>query len=263
MKLYRIQAVMLRHLLLTFRVFSNIINLIYWPFINIILWGFNSIWNESFQQQSTNVTLALLAALMLWQLLFRLNMEICYNLLDELQSYDFSSLFSTPLTLAEWMISVICLGLLKSIFTFIFAVLCILFLYGINVLTIGFALIPFIALIILTGWSVGFLSAAGIVYWGKSVHELVWVCVWAFVPFSGIFYSINVLPKWAQYIAYCIPQSYLFESLRTYIIDGVWDVRSLATCIELAVFYLLITLVLFKVVFEKSRRNGLSRLEYS
>jgi ABC-2 type transport system permease protein len=221
---------MWRHLLLSFRVFGNIINLFYWPLINILLWGFNSIWNENFQQQPLHLTLALLTALTLWQVLFRVNMEICFSLFDELQSHDFTSLFSTPLKLCEWIIAVIGLGLLKSIITLLFAFICILLLYSVNVLTIGWYLIPFLGLITITGWAVGFLTASGIVYWGKSVYELVWVCVWVFVPFSGIFYSITVLPKWAQFIAYCIPQSYLFESLRIFILQDKLPVYTLLFC---------------------------------
>lgn len=263
MKLYRIQAVMLRHLLLSFRVFGNIINLFYWPLLNILLWGFNSIWNANFQQQSFHLTLILLTALTLWQVLFRLNMEVCLNLFDELQSHDFSSLFSTPLKLYEWMIAVMGLGLIKSVITLLFAYITILLLYKVNVLTIGWYLVPFLFLIALTGWAVGFLSASGIVYWGKTVNELVWVGVWAFVPFSGIFYSITVLPTWARLIAYCIPQSYLFESLRTFISDGTLPLHSLFICLILSISYLVLSLVFFKISFEKSRNNGLSRLENS
>lgn len=261
MKLYRIQAVMLRHLLLSFRVFGNVINLFYWPLLNILIWGFNSVWNQSIQQQPFKLTLALLTALTLWQVLFRFNMEICINLFDEIQSHDFSSLFSTPLKLYEWMIAVIGLGLLKSMITLLFAFLCILFLYSINVFTVGWYLAPFLVLITLTGWSVGFLTASGIVYWGKSVYELVWVCVWAFVPFSGIFYSVKVLPQWAQFVAAVIPQSYLFESLRTFILQGTLPRQPLMICAVLSVSYLVLSLIFFKVIFEKSRKNGLSRLE--
>jgi ABC-2 type transport system permease protein len=263
MKLYRIQAVMLRHLLLSFRVFGNVINLFYWPLLNIILWGFNSIWNQSVQQQPFQLTLALLTTLTLWQVLFRINMEICINLFDEIQSHDFSSLFSTPLKLYEWMIAVIGLGLIKSVITLFFAFICILILYGINVLAVGWYLVPFLGLTTLTGWSVGFLTASCIVYWGKSVYELVWVCVWVFVPFSGIFYSIKVLPSWGQLIAAVIPHSYLFESLRTFILSGELPVQPLIICLLLSVIYLVLSLIFFKIVFEKSRKKGLSRLENS
>lgn len=262
MKLYRIHAVLLRHLLLSFRVFGNVINLFYWPLLNILLWGFNSIWNQQTQEQSITVTLSLLTALMLWQLLFRLNMEISLNLNDEIQSHDFSSLFSTPLTFGEWCVAVIALGLLKSVITFFFASITIFLLYSINVLTVGWYLIPFLFLITFTGWAVGFLTACGIVYWGKSVHELVWVCVWAFVPFSGIFYSVKVLPYWAQYIAAVIPQSYLFETLRIFILHNQLPKQPLLICLVLSILYLCGSVLFFKYSFEQSKSKGLSRLEH-
>ena len=261
MKLYRIKAVMLRHLLLTFRVFQRLIDLMFWPFLNIVIWGFNSVWNEQFQNQSPQLTLALVTSLVIWQILFRTNMEICFSLLDELRSHNFTALFSTPLQLNEWMMSVIGIGLLKSIFTFIFGMSCIWFLYGINVVSLGWMLAPFVALIILTGWIVGFLTASGIVFWGLSVQELVWVVAWIFVPFSGIFYSVKVLPQWAQYFSMIIPQSYIFEGLRSYILQGAIPYRNLTIAAGLTIFYVVFILIFFKFIFEQSRKNGLARLE--
>lgn len=252
---------MLRHLLLTFRVFQRLIDLMFWPFLNIVIWGFNSVWNEQFQNQSHMLTLALVTSLIIWQILFRTNMEICFSLLDELRSHNFSALFSTPLQLNEWMISVIGIGLLKSIFTFVFGMSCIWFLYGINILNLGWMLAPFVALIIATGWIVGFLTASGIVYWGLHVQELVWVVAWVFVPFSGIFYSVKVLPLWAQYFSKIIPQSYIFEGLRIYILQGTVSYKHLTMATLLTILYLIFVLVFFKLVFEKSRKNGLARLE--
>lgn len=261
MKLYRIQAVILRHLLLTVRVFGNLISLLYWPLINIIVWGLNSVWNYSIQQQPWHVTVALLTALTLWQVLFRISLEIGMSLYDEITSYDFTSLFSTPLKPYEWMIALMILGFLKSGITFLFCIGIIGLFYGINILSIGLLLLPFIILIILTGWSVGFLTAAGIIYWGKSVHELVWVVAWAFVPLSGIFYSLTILPSWLQKIAWYIPQSHIFEALRTFLLTGNLSHSSLLVCLLMSSFYLLLSLLFFKYIFEKSRAHGFSRLE--
>lgn len=252
---------MLRHLLLTFRVFQRIIDLLFWPFINIVIWGFNSVWNEQFQNQPPKLTLALVASLIIWQILFRTNMEICFSLLDELRSHNFSALFSTPLQLNEWMIAVMGIGLLKSIFTFCFGMSCIWFLYDINVLNLGWMIAPFVALIILTGWTVGFLTASAIVYWGLSVQEMAWVVAWVFVPFSGIFYSVKILPVWAQYFSMMIPQSYIFEALRIFVLNEIIPYKSLTIATCLTIFYLTIILIFFKLVFEKSRKDGLSRLE--
>ena len=263
MKLYRIQAIMLRHLLITFRVLQRIIDLMFWPFINIVIWGFSSLWNQQFQGQSFKVTLALLTALLMWQILFRINLEICHSLLDEITSFNVSNLFATPLKLSEWILAVVGVGFVKSLFTFCFGIFCSWALYSINILQIGWHLIPFIALGVFSGWVVGFLAASAIVYWGQSVRELVWVVPWLFVPLSGIFYSIDILPRWVQVISSALPMPYLFESLRHYILTGILPLHSLMIGSAITVFYALLALIFFKIIFEKSRSKGLSRLENS
>jgi ABC-2 type transport system permease protein len=222
MKLYRVHAIMLRHLMLTFRVLHRTIDIVYWPLLNIILWGCNSLWHQ--QSESPKVTFMLLTALLLWQILFRANMEVCYSLLDELRSNNFCNVFSTPLTLPEWMLAVIGIGFLKSFFTFAFGAFCIWVLYALQIISLGWHLIPFLLLIIVVGWSVGFLTASCIISWGQHVEGLMWVVVWAFVPFSGIFFPISVLPTYAQRIAYCLPQPYLFDGIRAYIETGMMPV---------------------------------------
>lgn len=260
MQLYRIKAIILRHLLLTFRVPHRMIDIMYWPLLNIILWGCNSLWHQQ-HEMSSSMTFMLLTALLFWQILFRANMEVCYSLLDELRSNNFSNIFSTPISLYEWMISVSFIGLLKSIFTFFFGVICIWLLYALNILNIGWELLPFLALIILTGWSVGFLTASCIMTWGQIVEGLMWVVVWAFVPLSGIFFPISVLPSWIQPIAYCLPQPYLFEGIRYFITTGIMPTAMLIKGFLLCCFYFCVSLYFFKTRFKKSKNLGLARLE--
>lgn len=259
MKVYRINAIIRRHLLLTFRVFHRIIDVLYWPFLNIVLWGFNSVWHQ--QTESPMITFTLLTALIFWQILFRANMEICYSLLDELQSQNFCNLFSSPLTLGEWMTAVVAIGLCKAVFTFTFGALCIWFLYALNILSIGWALLPFLALIILVGWGVGFLTSACIISWGQNVQGLMWVVVWAFVPFSGIFFPVSILPLWMQYCAYCFPQVYIFEGLRFFIANGAIPTMIMIKGTLLSFAFLILSLCYFKYRFESSKAYGFSRLE--
>ena len=259
MQTYRISAVIRRHLLLTFRVFHRIIDVLYWPFLNIVLWGFNSVWHQ--QVESPVITFTLLTALIFWQILFRANMEICYSLLDELQSQNFCNLFSSPLLVSEWMVAVIAIGLCKAVFTFIFGATCIWLLYALNILSIGWSLVPFLALIILVGWSVGFLTGSCIITWGQNVQGLMWVVVWAFVPISGIFFPVSILPQWMQYCAYCFPQVYIFEGLRSFIISGVMPSAMMIKGTIISIFFLVLSLCFFKYRFETSKIYGFSRLE--
>ncbi len=259
MEFYRIWAIILRHLLITFRAVHRTIDILYWPLLNIVLWGCNSLWHE--QNESPLITFMLLTALLFWQILFRANMEVCASLLEELKSNNFCNIFSTPITLGEWMVAVIFIGFLKSIFTFIFGTTCIWLLYSLNILSIGWSLIPFVALITICGWSVGYLTASCIITWGQQVEGLMWVIVWAFVPLSGIFFPVSILPSWLQAIAYCLPQPYLFEGIRSLISTGFMPTALLLKGLILSLLYFMISLYFFKNLFEKSKDVGLARLD--
>ena len=74
MKMHRILAITRRHFILTYRGTERIINVLYQPFFNIVLWGLTSMW---MQQQSKNpiIIRTILIALTLWQVVFRIYIE--------------------------------------------------------------------------------------------------------------------------------------------------------------------------------------------
>jgi hypothetical protein len=75
MKLYRITAIVFRHLMLTFRDLHRFIDLIYWPILDIVIWGFTSRWVQGNQAQPLQISFILLTALIFWQVLFRAQLE--------------------------------------------------------------------------------------------------------------------------------------------------------------------------------------------
>ncbi len=261
MKIYRIKAVVLRHLILTFRDFHRFIDLIYWPLLEIIIWGFTARWIQGNNIHTINMSLVLLSALVFWQVILRSQLEISFSFLDELWSHNLINLFSTPIKISEWIIAVMIVGFLKSMFTFLFGAYVIWVFYGLNILKPGYILIVYLIMMIAIGWAIGFLTTAAVAYWGQKIQTLAWVMGWFFAPFSGVFYPISVLPHWAQMIAQCIPMSYLFESLRSIITTNVLPLHLLAICFFLILVYLMCAILLFKFAFEKSKIWGLSRLE--
>lgn len=261
MKIYRIKSVVLRHLMLTFRDFHRFIDLIYWPLLEIIIWGFTARWIQGSSTENVNMSLVLLSALVFWQVILRSQLEISFSFLDELWSHNLINLFSTPLKISEWIISVMIVGFIKSLFTFLFGAYVIWVFYSLNILEPGPILGAYLIMMIATGWAIGFLTTAAVAYWGQKIQTLAWVMGWFFAPFSGVFYPISVLPNWAQLIARCIPMSYLFEGLRTIITTGVIPVKELIICSFLILLYLMGAILLFKLAFEKTKVWGLSRLE--
>ena len=141
MKIYRIKAVILRHIILTFRDFHRFIDLIYWPLLEIVIWGFTARWVQSSQEgQSSQISLALLTALIFWQVILRAQFEISLGFLDELWSHNLINLFSTPIKLSEWIIAVTIVGVVKCLFTFVFGAFVIWLLYSLIIILPPFIL---------------------------------------------------------------------------------------------------------------------------
>jgi ABC-2 type transport system permease protein len=258
----RVWAVMLRHLKPTFRDPIRYVDMIYWPLLDIFIWGFTSVWLQSKSDpEHANVAYVLLTCLALWQIVFRCNIEIARNLLEEKWSQNLVNLFATPLTVAEWMLAVMGLGLLQLAFGIPFSAITIYALYGINIFAMGPLFVLFALGMLLTGWTAGFISSGIIVMAGQRAETLAWSFVWAAAPFIGVFYSIDVLPKAAQSVGWLLAPTYFFEAVRSYLGNGVlrWDYLGIG--FALSTFGLALSALFFHRAFEWCKRRGLARLE--
>lgn len=157
--------------------------------------------------------------------------------------------------MAVVLLALITLGIMILFLTFV-----VWLLYAFMLTTLGFSLIPIIASLFISGLSIGFFAASLLVYWGVRIEALVYMIGWVFAPFSGIYYSLDVLPHWAQIVARCLPMSYIFDTIRTLIETGRLTGMPLLMSMLLNLFYFGLALCMFKIMFEKSRREGLARL---
>lgn len=260
LSLQRVWAIVLRNILAERRNFMRISDALYWPILDISLWGFTTSWLEKSHQQMPNLVLMVLTGLVLWQVVMRANYEISIPLIEEIWNKSFVSLFATPLTIWEWIIGVMITGVIKTCFVLVFGVLIVWLFYSLNIFVFGWMLIPFVISLIMFGWVTGFLGASMIVYWGQKVQNLPWIMAFLFAPVSAVYYPIEALPHWLQTVAYSLPLPYIFEGMRSVILEGKLPVNYLAISFLLNIIYLALALLLFKYMFEKSRIKGLDRL---
>ncbi len=80
-------------------------------------------------------------------------------------------------------------------------------------------------------------------------------------PFSAVYYSVDVLPVWAQKVSAWVPLSYVFEGMRSVIATGTMNVENLYRSGALTGLYLVLSLLFFRMMFDLSRKKGLSSLE--
>lgn len=260
-KLYRIWAVVVRYLRESSGDIFTIADYVYWPIMDIFMWGTMSVWLSRNSGGSSNFVLVILSGLVFWHIVYQANIEIAKNIVDEFWSQNLVNLFSTPLTVTEWLLAVMTLGAFRMIFTILFGVSVVWLLYSLNIFSIGWALIPFAISLLMTGWFMGITTAGVIIYFGMRAQWLAWAGGWLLAPFSSVFYSIEMLPKWAQMVGYSLPTTYIFEGMRELLLNNVVLYNYLYISFALNIVYLILSVIFFHHMFEKSRERGLARIE--
>ncbi|MBU1085774.1 MAG: ABC transporter permease [Candidatus Beckwithbacteria bacterium] len=257
----RILAVIWRHLYNFKHRADRWVDAFYWPAVDILLWGLTSVYIRDLATDIPNIVTILLTGLVYWQVVWRSNYEIGVNLLEEIWSDNVVNLFASPLTVLEWMVAVNLLGILKMVMTIGFAFSMVFFLYGVNVLQVGWLMIPFVVLLLMNGWWIGFLVAGFIIRFGSKIQTLAWSGVYLLAPFSAIYYPVSSLPEWVQKVAAWAPLSYVFEGMRSVLFTGVMDQANLFKSGWLTGVYLMASMVFFVIMFKQSKKVGLSSLE--
>lgn len=258
LRLRRLMAFWLRHIYPLRRDFDLLSDMLYWPIIDVIVWGITSQWLGSGSGE-TSLAGAVLTGLILWNIIWRSQSEVSRNLIDEIWNNNIVNLFSTPLSVGEWMVGVLSLSLMKMSFTVTIISSIIMALYRVNVLALGWWLIPFFIGAVMSGWWVGFIAAGIVIRWGPKVQTVVWTLPGVLLPFSVVFFPLALLPSALKPISYALPTTYIFESMRSVLIHGTVDWRFLVISFGLNILYLLGSMFWFLRSFKKSLQLGLGR----
>jgi ABC-2 type transport system permease protein len=255
---HRLYAFSLRHLYPLRRDFDLLSDMLYWPMIDVLIWGITSQWLGG-TAEASKVMASILIGLILWNTIWRSQSEISRNLIDEIWNNNLVNLFSTPLSLTEWVIGVLGLSLLKMLFTVTMIATLIFVLYTVNIFMLGWWLIPFFIGTVMTGWWVGFFAAGIVIRWGPKVQTVVWTLPGILLPFSVVFFPLANLPNALKPISHLLPTTYVFESMRSVVQTGSLDWHFLVISFGLNVLYLAIALRWFVSSFKESLRLGLGR----
>lgn len=260
MKLNRLLAINLRYFYLLRRSYDRLVDVFYWPALDLFIWGLTSSFFTTLNPSYPNILLILVFGQIFWIIVWRGQYEITVNLLEDLWNKNLINVFVSPIKFSEWITALIIHGILKAMLSFSFAVGFSFLLYHANVFKLGFHILPFVILLIMTGWSVGFFVAGLILRYGTKVQTLAWTFGWLIGPFSAIYYPVAVLPKWAQAIASVVPASYVFEGIRKVIDTGKIDMQGLMICLVLNIVYLVITFLFLRRSFYKVLEQGLVKV---
>lgn len=260
MKFHRIWGVILRYNYLFKHSLDRQVDAFYWPTVDLVIWGITSTY---LAKQSTGIPFAvlmILSGIVLWIILWRGQYEFTVNILEDMWNKNLINMFASPLKLSEWISAFIILGIVKSAVSVSFAGLMAFLLYKVAIFAAGFKLLPFLFLLLMTGWWVGLLVGGLIVRFGGKVQNFAWSMVFLISPFSAIYYPLSALPDWAQKVALVVPSSYVFEGARQVILGGEVDVYKVIAAFVLNLLYLMLALLFFYRSFKKVLQKGLVKL---
>lgn len=261
MKMYRVWAIVVRHLYNFRRSYDRLADSLYWPVMDIIVWGLSSKWMQETSHSYDNMALIVLTGLVFWQIVWRSNYEITVNLLEEFWNQNLANIFSTPLQIGEWILAVMFIGLVKNFLTIIVGVGAVYLLYSLSILAVGWWLLPFFFLLLISGWFIGFFTAGLIVYYGQKIQTLAWTMGFIFAPFSAVYYPLETLPNWAKNISMLLPMTYIFEGMREVLKTNTFSMVNLSKSIFLNILYLCLAITFFIFMFNKRKEKGLTHTE--
>lgn len=254
---HRIAALVTRHLMLYKRSPQRIMEIVYWPMLDLLLWGFITVYLARYREGLPAFVTFFLGALILWDVLFRAQQGVCITYLEEVWSRNLLNLFASPLTSGEFIVATLTVSLLKVITAAAVTILLALTLYSFNLFAIGVALVPFMINLVAMGWAVGIFTTAIILRYGQEAEVLAWGLAFLFQPFSAVFYPVSVLPPWLQAITHWVPAAHVFEGMRAVVNQGVFPVGELLWATGLNVVFLLAAVAFFQWMFAVVKDKGL------
>ncbi|MEK7583595.1 MAG: ABC transporter permease [Patescibacteria group bacterium] len=253
----RIYSIVLRQVILNRRSWGRWVGLLYWPTIDLVVWGTLSVFIQKAGGGQFNAFVFLIGSVILMNFIWRSQQGIAVSFLEDVWTRNFVNLFSSPLTLGEYIVGLTATAILRVLFSI--AAMCVLawLLFAFNIFAFGFYLIPFLAILFIFSVAVGFFSVGITLRIGPSAEALVWSIPAIIAPLSGAMYPISVLPLWIQKISLLLPSTYVFEGMRAVIVAGAFNTQALGIAFLLSVFYLLFSIYYVFRSYRTVLRRGL------
>ncbi|MDF3075174.1 MAG: transporter permease [Alphaproteobacteria bacterium] len=252
----RIYAMILRHLYILRGSWPRLLDLAYWPTVQMIMWGFMSQFLSGQMSYIAQAFGVLLSAVLLWDVLFRGQLAVSISFFEEMWSRNLGHLFVTPLRPGEFAASLLSISLLRTLLGIVPASLLAVLFFGFSVYTLGLSLAAFFFSLLMFGWAIG-LGVTGLVLrHGLGAENIAWGLVFALLPISAVYYPVSVLPTWLQYVAYAMPPAYSFEGMRSILLHGVVRYDLMAAGFALNIVWLALGVAMFFHYFRMARRRG-------
>jgi ABC-2 type transport system permease protein len=219
--LHRVFAMVRRYWYLLRSSWPRVLDLIYWPAVQMLMWGFLQLYvmqNGGFFARAGGV---FIGSVLLWDILFRGQLGFSISFLEEMYARNLANIMISPLRPVEFIAALMIMSILRLAIGMVPVSLLAIAFFGFNLWSLGLALAAFFVNLILTSWAIGIFVAGLLLRNGMGAESLAWTIMFLFLPLTCVYYPVAVLPDWLQYVAWALPPTYVFEGMRALLIEHV------------------------------------------
>lgn len=252
-----LEGLMLRFFFVYRRSPVRLLDVFFWPTMELLVWGFVTRYLQGLVGSSGGkVFLTLLGALILWDLLYRVQQGVAVSFLEDVWAKNLVNIFAAPVSLGEYVASTFLFGSLRAICSSAFLVAVASFAFELDLLSMGLPLLFLVLNLFVFGLSLGMVSIALVLRFGHSAELLAWAIPALLQPLAAVFYPLEVMPHPLALAARLLPLSYVFEGMRSIFSGGTFEPLSLLVSSGLNALFLVLSSLSLSWSFETARVKG-------
>ncbi len=228
-------------------------DLFWFSIVGALVYGFMMLF---FARDNPEFAAALLIGMIMWEIVRAGQYCVTISIMWEIWSKSFSSLFISPLTLAELMVGQMISASIKTAITVGLVSLISLIAFGFSIFQLGIMFLVYFLLLLFFSYAAGLFIAGLILRFGTDIQSLAWALIFMLQPISAVFYPLSVIPEKIRWLAYVSPITFVMEAARyqysTYAIH--WQYVGLAT--GMTIVYFATAYWFLDRMYNRSRKTG-------
>ena len=252
----RVGAMVRRYWYLLRSSWPRLLELIYWPAVQMLMWGFLQLYvseNAGFFARAGGT---FIGAVLLWDILFRGQLGFSISFLEEMWARNMGNLMMSPLRPFEFVAALMIMSLVRLAIGMVPVVFMAMAFFGFNLFGLGLAMVAFFINLILTSWAIGIFVSGVVLRNGMGAESLAWTIMFLFLPLTCVYYPVATLPAFLQYFAWLLPPTYVFEGMRALLIDHTFRGDLMIQALALNAVFFAAAVVAFIKLLDSARRQG-------
>jgi ABC-2 type transport system permease protein len=252
----RIFAMVLRYWYLLRSSWPRLLELIYWPAVQMLMWGFLQLYvseNAGFFAKAGGT---FIGAVLLWDILFRGQLGFSISFLEEMWARNMGNLMMSPLRPGEFICALMIMSIVRLAIGMVPVTILAIGFFDFNLYSFGFALAVFFMNLILTSWAVGIFVSGIVLRNGMGAESMAWTIMFLLLPLTCVYYPVSILPVWLQPVAWALPPTYVFEGMRALLINHTFRGDLMVWAFVLNAVYFIAAIIGFLALLRSARTVG-------